>query len=127
MGFSKLASYSIGKLNANVVFKVQISDSKSRMNFNADFLNEILFLFKSAIQTFKAISTGNPNTVFSYTLYHNHLIKMLLVTCVPCFFMSHFGRDLNQSRDGFPRRFEMLSSYRVRHRTRQLRLKFHYY
>ena len=37
--------------------------------------------------------------------------------------MSHFGRDLNQSGDGLPRRFQMLS-YRARHRTRQLRLKF---
>ena len=34
---------------------------------------------------------------------------MLLFTCVPCVFMSHFGRDLNQSGDGLPRRFEMLS------------------
>ena len=34
---------------------------------------------------------------------------MLLFTCVPCVFMSHFGRDLNQSGDGLPHRFEMLS------------------
>ena len=34
---------------------------------------------------------------------------MLLFTCVPCVFMSHFGRDLNQSGDGLPRRFQMLS------------------
>ena len=34
---------------------------------------------------------------------------MLLFTCVPCVFMSHFGRDLNQSGDDLPRRFEMLS------------------
>jgi len=33
----------------------------------------------------------------------------MLFTCVPCVFMSHFGRDLNQSGDGLPRRFEMLS------------------
>ena len=38
--------------------------------------------------------------------------------------MSHSGRDLNQSGDGLPRRFQMLSLYRARHRTRQLRLKF---
>ena len=49
---------------------------------------------------------------------------MLSFTCVPCVFMSHFGRDLNQSGDGLPRRFEMLSFL--------LgcvigRLKFHYY
>ena len=34
---------------------------------------------------------------------------MLLFTCVPCVFLSHFGRDLNQSGDGLPRRFQMLS------------------
>ena len=38
--------------------------------------------------------------------------------------MSHSGRDLNQSGDGLPRRFQMLFLYRARHRTRQLRLKF---
>ena len=34
---------------------------------------------------------------------------MLLFTCVPCVFMCHFGGDLNQSGDGLPRRFEILS------------------
>ena len=37
--------------------------------------------------------------------------------------MSRFGRDLNQSGDGLPPRFQMLSCL-ARHRTRQFRLKF---
>ena len=33
---------------------------------------------------------------------------MLLFTRLACVVMSHFGRDLNQSGDGLPRRFQML-------------------
>ena len=57
-------------------------------------------------QTNKQTNTGYPNAVLALS----HLfVKILLFTCVPVVFMRRFERHLNQSGDGLPCRFQMLS------------------